>query len=664
MISSIINQRAKLFNRIVSFKAQIGKTIEKRTCRVYNHYDTILHRVSAIDIYYGGSMIKKLLSIILASCFLFGSVSCSIVKRPGETPKPTSAPTAEANETVAPSSQPETAVPIMKSEADEEFEAISKEIFISVATSDGFSYHQFIKDPSVFGIDESEVERGWGDFSIEAHEADYKENEELLNRLSKIDRESLTRVNATAYDTLIETLELTNSFKDYYYYSEPLETLNGNHTMLPLMMTMYEIATKADLDDYMYLLEDMPRYISSIADFEAEKAERGLFMTEDALDTVLESIGNFIDSGEDCFLIGFIDETLENGVEGIGAEEAAQYSKRNRECVLENIIGAYSELEKTLSSIRDKCSPFVGASARGDDAKRYFAASIKNKAACNMEPTEMADLLDETATTLITKLMQIIYKDRDAVNDFGKNITSGKPEDDITYLLELIKPIYPMIPEQKIDYISVPEAVADDFSPAAYLISAFDDSSRNIVITNPTAETRTLLLTMAHECFPGHLYQTQYFRNGSFPLAQQIAAPSGYSEGWAVFSELIVASKADRYGVNACLLEQYNSIACNIVIPAYISLKVNYYGWGKAEIEEYLSPYGLNDSAYIDIIHGYAVNMPDYFFNYAMGFANTYRIYHKVNPKTDAELKAFFSEYLSLGPCCFDVLLKHFNVKD
>lgn len=608
-------------------------------------------------------MIKKLLCIILALSFVFGIVSCKNNDQI-ETPKPTASPTAKAESTDSPSSPPETAAPVMKSEADEAFEELSNEIFVSIATSDGFTYHQFIKDPSAFGIDESSVELGWGSISLEAHEADHRDNDELLAKLSGIDRSSLTPINANAYDTIVETLELANTSRDYYYYSEPLETLNGNHTMLPLMMTMYEISTKKDLDGYMHLLQDMPRYIGEITNFEIEKAERGLFMTENALDTVLESIGKFIDAGEDCFLIGFLDDTLEKGVDGLSAEEKTEYSARNRDYVLNGIMNAYSDLRKTLSSLRDKCGPFAGASERGEDAKKYFVSSIKNSAAVDMEPDEMADLLDETATTLITKLMQVIYSDMDAINDFGKTITSGKPEADIVYLLELIKPIYPMIPEQKIDYISVPEAVADDFSPAAYLISAFDDSSRNVVITNPTADTRTLLLTMAHECFPGHLYQTQYVRNGNFPLAQQIASPSGYSEGWAVFSELMIASRAERYGVNACLLEQYNSIACNIIIPAYISLKVNYNGWDKSAIESYLTPYGLNDPDYIDVIYEYAVNMPDYFFNYAMGFANTYRIYHKVNPKTDSELKAFFSEYLSLGPCCFDVLLKHFNVTD
>ncbi len=606
---------------------------------------------------------KKLLSVFMALCFIIGAAACSFTggsDRPSASPDQSGRPAGESSAEPLPSTTPHT----IKSADDEAFEALSSEIFTSVVTADGFTFHQFVKDPASFGIEESEIERGWGEISLEAHERDYRENDELIAKMKGIDKANLNPLNSVAYDTLMETLELAELSKDYYYYGEPLETLNGSHTMLPLMMTMFEISSKDDLDSYMLLLEDMPRYMDQIAVFEREKAEKGLFMTENALDTVLGSIDTFALSGESCFLIAHLDEVLEGGVEGVSADEAGEYSNRSRECVLNGIIPAYKRLKSTLEGLRSKCGPFVGAAERGEEARAHFIASIRSGAACMAEPEEMAELLSETVSTLISKLVQIMYSDRDAVNTLGKTITSGDADTDIAYLLELIADIYPRIPAQRITYVTVPEAVAEDFSPAAYLISAFDDPTRNIVIKNPTADTRTLLFTMAHECYPGHLYQTQYFRSGGFPLAQQVAAPSGYSEGWAVFSELMMASRAERYGANACLLDQYNSIASNILIPAYVSLRVNCDGWDKVRIGKFLQDFGLNDEAYIDIIYEYAVNMPDYFFNYAMGFANTYKIYQFVSPKTDDELKTFLSDYLGMGPCCFDVLFERFGIKN
>ena len=125
----------------------------------------------------------------------------------------------------------------------------------------------------------------------------------------------------------------------------------------------------------------------------------------------------------------------------------------------------------------------------------------------------------------------------------------------------------------------------------------------------------------------------------------------------------MVAGMASKYNTNACLVEQYNDILCNIMIPAYISIMVNCEGWQEAEIRDYLIGFGLNDDDYVDILREYAVDVPLYFFNYAMGFVNTYRIYEKVKPQSDSELLSFFESYLGAGPCYYDILNEKFGVK-
>lgn len=141
-------------------------------------------------------------------------------------------------------------------------------------------------------------------------------------------------------------------------------------------------------------------------------------------------------------------------------------------------------------------------------------------------------------------------------------------------------------------------------------------------------------------------------------------APTGYLEGWAVFSEFMIAKRAQKYGVNASLLEKYNGIITNILIPGYISIKVNYDGWTKSSINQYLSGYGLDQDEYVDILYEYAVNVPLYFFNYTMGIVNTLRIYDSVAPKNDSQLSDFLARYLSYGPCYFDILNREFGITD
>jgi uncharacterized protein (DUF885 family) len=331
---------------------------------------------------------------------------------------------------------------------------------------------------------------------------------------------------------------------------------------------------------------------------------------------------------------------------------------------LNSILPAYTHLADTLESLRPTCRAFASAAARSADEVRYYELKIRSEAAVDLSCDEMADMLDDLSTELYAELMVIAYTDTSAIQQYGSPKTSGDHDRDVQYLLELIDGIYPMIPEQNIDFVNIPDALADDFSPAAYLISAFDDPSRNVVMFNPSANDNTMLFTLAHECFPGHLYQTQYFRaNRNLCLAQQAITPSGYSEGWAVFSELMIAKHADKYNINTCLIEKDENIVTNILIPGYVSIKVNHDGWTKDDISSYLAGYMISNEDYVDLLYEYSVDVPLYFFNYAMGFANLMRIYNNVAHDTDQQLSQFLERYLSYGPCFFDILNEKFGVK-
>lgn len=547
---------------------------------------------------------------------------------------------------------------------NEELRAIANEILLSVLTSNAYTYHQFVVNKDSFDIAEEDIPTGWGDYTYQTHIDGIAENNELLGRMNQIGRASLCEYDAIVYDNIMEAIRLSNDLADYYYYDEPLSPFNGEHTMLPLIMTMYEIRNAEDAESYLLLLEDMPRYIGQLEQFEVEKAGEGLFMTENALDQVINSCNTYAEEGENCFLISCFSEALDK-VDSISAEDKATLIERNNSCVLNQILPAYSHLAQTLEAHRGDCRPFEGAAARSENEKRYFELKIRSEAAVDMSCDKMADLMKDLAGDCYNKLFEIIMSDYSSLTNYGSDKTSGDPNKDIEYLLELIRDIYPEIPEQNIEFVTIPDAVSEDFSPAAYLISAFDDPSRNIVMFNPSADNRTMLFTLAHECFPGHLYQTQYFRaNKNLSLAQQALAPSGYSEGWAVFSEFIISAHAVKYNINTCLIEKYEGIMTNILIPGYVSVKVNYDGWTKEDIKNYLQEYSLSNDDYVDIIYEYAVNVPLYFFNYAMGFTNTMRIYNAFAPKNDSQLKDFLAQYLSYGPCYYDILNEKFGISD
>lgn len=624
---------------------------------------------------------KRIIAALLCAAMIFSLAGCKKnTKNENEKPSPspdtthfeaqsaspiedaTDAPTDAPSEVPQPTADATEQPDPPKTDEDLKFDALAEKFFISVLISDGMVYHQFVKDPASFGIDESEVERGWGALTQESFEKEKQELVEFKAELVKIDPAKLTSGNVTAYKNLILTVDNSLTLGEYQFYNEPLTPFNGEHTSIPLMLVLYEIANEKDVQNYLLLLESTPEYLAQLEWFEKEKAERGLFMTENALNKVVESCRNFASTGEECFVIKCFDESL-NKLD-ISADKKAEYSKRSHDCVVNEILPAYMRLADTLAGLKNKTSPFVGAKERGEGMLKYYVERIKSDAGIALSPETMAEQLDGTSIYLLTEMMMVMMNDPDAAMSIYGEFGSGDPEADNDYLLnEVIKDCYPEIPVHNVRFTDIPLEIAEDFSPAAYLIAAFDDPKDNVVMFNPTADRSGILFTLAHECYPGHLYQTQYFRsNPKIPKVQQVTAPTGYTEGWAVFSELMVAERAEKYGRNGGLLNEYNSTVANILLPCYISLKVNTEGWTKTEVKEHLEAYGLGIDAYVDLVYEYAVDVPTYFFNYAMGFVNTFNIYKSVSPETNEQFRSFITKYLNYGPCRFEVLFDAFGI--
>ncbi|MBO6061462.1 MAG: DUF885 family protein, partial [Clostridia bacterium] len=486
------------------------------------------------------------------------------------------------------------------------------------------------------------------------------DSRDMLSRLESIDREALSDVNRYGYDALKRAVEVNLMYEDYYYYDEPLTPLNGLQTLMPLSMVFFNIRSLRDVEDYLFLVEDMERYLDLVGVFESEKAEEGLFMTEVALDQVIESLRSFAAMGEESTLITSFDAVAEKARElGMSEEDCASASSRNREAVLEHVLPAYSRLADTLESHRKDCSEFVGAAARGDKAKAYFELSARDEGA-TMDPMDkVVDLLDEMGnSTYMDLYMAIVFGPDDLYDRYGEDISFGSVENNLEWLGGFVKKYYPEMPDYSLRYIDVPEDIAEDFSPAAYLTPAFDDTYDNLMILNPYSEGSDDLLTIAHETIPGHMYQFLTARNTpGLSVSQQLIEPTGYAEGWTVFSEYFVATHCDEIGSEYCTMMNCESTFFNIYMPAYISIMVNYEGWDLDDVYDLLQEYELDDAA--EIFYEYAVTMPNYAMSYAIGYAYMLHIYEEANPRSASEHKAFFEKYLSFGPCYMDMMIEY-----
>ena len=532
-------------------------------------------------------------------------------------------------------------------QTNEAFLALDREIFTWYATDDITMLDQFCYDPSAFGIDESAVPVILGDLSEEHHAEWITSCRRWLDRLQKFDADNLSEQYRFAYDTYIRYFENELESEDLFYYYEPLEEYVGIHVNLPLLFGLYTFRNIADVEHYLTLLQDVPRYFGQILAIEQKRAELGIFMTEASLEAILTDLDHVIENRNTSYLQTTFREALDDAT-WIDSEQKLAYYQQNDEIVRTVYTDAYQTLRDGLSALQPYCRAKVGAKELGADSLRYFALQIRTESGSDWTIDETIDFLETSAMDLYYPLMAANNKSSGRKN----TITTGTVEGDERYLKTLITDIVPPMPAVSRTLRNIPPELQEGFSPAAYLIPPVDHYTDNTILINPTAKTN--LLTLAHEGYPGHMYQYTYqYALGTIPLFQMAIEPIGYAEGWANNAEYSIAKRADMFGTAECMTSVLNSNLSNLIVLT-ASLKVNGKGATKEDVKAFLTEWGME--SYLDRIYEIAVDMPIYYCKYVMGFCRQYEITENCREIFDFRDKDYYEEYLSWGPGGFDLL--------
>ena len=99
--------------------------------------------------------------------------------------------------------------------------------------------------------------------------------------------------------------------------------------------------------------------------------------------------------------------------------------------------------------------------------------------------------------------------------------------------------------------------------------------------------------TLAHEGFPGHLYQyTGVFGNKDIPNVCKLLRFLGFTEGFADYA-------ADRAYTFACCSEELTELIVlddlyGYVLESRMDLGINYEGWDKDTCAEYCAGFGID----------------------------------------------------------------------
>ena len=95
----------------------------------------------------------------------------------------------------------------------------------------------------------------------------------------------------------------------------------------------------------------------------------------------------------------------------------------------------------------------------------------------------------------------------------------------LSYLNKAMQTDFPDLDSPKYEVKYVPTSMEEFSSPAFYLTPPADTLSPNTIYINRSSQVNPaeLFTTLAHEGFPGHLYQTLYYGNQNPALSVPVS---------------------------------------------------------------------------------------------------------------------------------------------
>ncbi len=537
----------------------------------------------------------------------------------------------------------------------EAFDQFLYDLYVQEVQSDSLTLNYSLSQPGNFGIDHPEP--FLGEFSIEKTREGIALTEKLIKNLKSYDRDSLRQDQQLTYTILLKYLEDALVLGQYTFYNEYLGPTTGLQAQLPILLAEYNFYEKEDINRYLELLPCVYDYFKNMGDFQKEKSKEGLFMSDAVADSIIKQCTSFIEDPEDNFLIEYFNQKI-NQYDGLTDEEVASYKKANKEAVINYIIPAYEELIACLEDLKGSGTN-NGGLCNYPQGKEYYKSLVTLKTASDKPLDEMSKILEDAIADGLLDINILAISDPlllDKFLDF-QSFPITDPEQILADLKDKMLIDYPEPLPVSCEIKYVHESLEDFLSPAMYLVPAFDSyTDNNIYINGNTEENLSMIYTtMAHEGYPGHLYQNVYFRGQNPHPIRTLLNFVGYDEGWATYVEM---HSYHLSGIDDSLAEFLS--ANNVVILcmyARADMAIHYEGWSKAKTIAYLENF-IGNKALSETIYSTLLEEPGIYLPYAIGYLELMELREKAEDKLgdDFILKDFHKFILDIGPAQFAVI--------
>lgn len=548
--------------------------------------------------------------------------------------------------------------PINSADAvNDAFETFTEQLFLEEISANTLNLHYSVEDPASLGITDYEV--SLGDFYTEAHTTSSPGLKETLSEILAFDYDTLTQENQLTYDILVDYLNTQLALSKYEFYQEPLSFSGGLQMELPILFAEYEFTCEQDIKDYLKMIALADEYFEQVMDFEEAKSNAGMFMSSDLCALVIQSCESFLVDKENHYLITSFDSRLQEL--DLSEQKKSSYNRQNMTILEKQLFPAYENMIARLSALIDTGKNELGVSYF-ENGKNYYETLVYAETGCEdsvdaifrrIENQRIQDLLvcstlQAENETLIEECSFLEWEMR-------------SPEAMLHSLESAILEDFPSPPECRYEIKFVEPALEEYLAPAFYIVAPIDHFTENVIYINDGYISSDIyaFTTLAHEGYPGHLYQTVMTYTYDFPMIRSILNYGGYVEGWATYIEMMSYHYAGLNEDVASFLSHNQAATLSLYASSDIGL--HYYGWSEAEMKAFWEGYGITNETIIKEITQLILSEPGNYLKYYVGYIEFLELkdYAKDLFGEEYSDKSFHQAILDIGPAPFTILKKY-----
>lgn len=546
---------------------------------------------------------------------------------------------------------------------DQRFENYTDQLFRQELSGNTLSLHYTLKNPATYNIVNSSVSLGTYQTDTSNLSASL---ENSLSLLHSYDKTKLSKRNQATYEILENHLSYSLKSSQYLLYEEPLASLTGAQAQLPILLSEYQFYTKQDVDTYLALLAETPEYFASILDFEEEKAKHGLFMSKPQADAIIDECETFINLQNNNFLYSSFEQRLQTL--NLPKKGKDAYVEKNVDSIKQYVYPAYEQLMQGLHELKNSGTNSGGLCHLPEGDKYYELLTAIETGSSRSIPElqeltkkHIAEDLASIQKTLSSLSTETPSPSSDLFKSQGVVLEDSNPASILSSLRGNLSGHFPAPPNVNVQIKYVSQEMQNFLSPAFYLIPALDNTEENIIYINNghISDDLSLYTTLAHEGYPGHLYQTTYFASKNPSPIRHLLDCGGYTEGWATYSEMLSYYFAPIKKTQATLMQKNSSILLGLY--ALADMGIHYDGWSLLDTTTFFRGYGITDAKAIEEIYQLILSDPANYLKYYIGYVEFLELKKEAMTLWGKEFtqERFHKAVLDMGPAPFDLIRKY-----